>query len=218
MYDNIWHIRQAPVTVNPTVPNDCPIPDARTRILERRQTEDGFGRNFYYVEITYLGDQESANVWVQSSDASEKGGTEVERVDAEKVLEYVSPRELERYENEQFKIEAEAQAVADREEEQEQVRKRMAKNARMADSGRGRGSTMLDSLGIDPELGVNLGQSWSDTTRVLGFSFFDGEYIITDFVRGAISLTLCVSGFALAAVVLIVGCDLTTKCRLRHGG
>ena len=67
-------------------------------------------------------------------------------------------------------------------------------------------------------LGINLGQSWSDTTRVLGFSFFDGEYIITDFVRGAISLTLCVSGFALAAVVLIVGCDLTTKCRLRHGG
>jgi hypothetical protein len=68
VYDNIWHIRQAPVTVTPTVPNDCPIPDARTRILERRQTEDGFGRNFYYVEITYLGDQESANAWVQSSD------------------------------------------------------------------------------------------------------------------------------------------------------
>jgi hypothetical protein len=138
--------------VTPNVPNDCPIPDARTRILERRQTEDGFGRNFYYVEITYLGDQEPAHIWVQSSDNSEKGGTEVERVDAEKVLEYVSSRELERYENEQFKIEADAQAVADREEEQEQVRKRMAKNARMADSGRGRGSTMLDALDIDPEL------------------------------------------------------------------
>ena len=155
MYDNIWHIRQAPVTVTPNVPNDCPIPDARTRILERRQTEDGFGRNFYYVEITYLDDQEPAHIWVQSSDNSEKGGTEVERVDAEKVLDYVSPRELERYENEQFKIEAEAQAVADREEEQEQVRKRMVKNARMADSGRGRGSDMLGALDIDPELQIS---------------------------------------------------------------
>lgn len=154
MYDNIWHIRQAPVAVTPHVPAACPIPDARTRILERRQTEDGSGRNFYFVEITYLGGQEPTSTWVQSSDNSEmeRGGTEVERVSVGRILQYVSPRELERFENEQFRIEAEAQAVADREAAEEQVRRRMDKNARMARSGRGRGSKMLDGLGIDPEL------------------------------------------------------------------
>lgn len=145
--------------MTPTVPSDCPIADARTRILERRQTEDGFGRNFYLVEITYLGGQEPTSTWVQSSDNSdsyEKGGTEVARVDVSRILHYVSPRELERFENEQFRIEAEAQAVADREEAEEQTRRRLAKNARVAGSGRGRGrgrgSRMLDGRGIDPEL------------------------------------------------------------------
>ena len=145
-------MRQAPVTVTPHVPSDCPIVDARTRILERRQTEDGFGRNFYLVEMTYLGGQEPTSTWVQSSDDGELGGTEVERVDVSRILHYVSSRELERFENEQFRVEAEAQAVAEREEEEEQVRRRMEKNARMAGSGRGRGSRMLDGLGIDPEL------------------------------------------------------------------
>ncbi|KZM21591.1 uncharacterized protein EKO05_0008016 [Ascochyta rabiei] len=152
VYDNIWHIRQAPATVAPQPPNDCPIPDARSRILERRQSEDGFGRNFYFVEITYLGGQEPTSTWVQSSDNSERGGTEVERVDVSRILQYVSPRELERFENEQFKIEAEAQAVADREEEAEQIQKRMKKNARAAMSGRGRGNHTVDGLGIDPDL------------------------------------------------------------------
>ncbi|KAF2624437.1 hypothetical protein BU25DRAFT_424202 [Macroventuria anomochaeta] len=138
VYDNIWHIRQAPVSVSPHVPDDCPIPDALTRILERRQTEDGLGRNFYFVEITYLGGQEQTGTWVQSSDERERGGTEVERVDVSRILQYVSPRELERFENEQFRVEAEAQAVADREDEQEQVRRRMEKNARVAGRGRGR--------------------------------------------------------------------------------
>ncbi|KAJ4345112.1 hypothetical protein N0V95_005925 [Ascochyta clinopodiicola] len=152
VYDNIWHVRQAPTTITPRPSNDCPIPDARSRILERRQSEDGFGRNFYFVEITYLGGQEPTSTWVQSSDNSERGGTEVERVDVSRILQYVSPRELERFENEQFKIEAEAQAVADREEEAEQIQRRMQKNARMAMSGRGRSNYMLDGLGIDPDL------------------------------------------------------------------
>lgn len=89
---------------------------------------------------------------MQSSDNSERGGTEVERVDLSRILHYVSPRELERFENEQFRAEAEAQAVADREEEEEQVRRRMAKNARLAAGGQGRGSQVLDGLEIDPEL------------------------------------------------------------------
>ncbi|KAH6629863.1 hypothetical protein C7974DRAFT_194671 [Boeremia exigua] len=151
VYENLWHVRQAPVAVTPHVSNDCPIPDARTRIIERRQTEDSFERNFYFVEITYLGGQEPTSTWVQSSDNSEKSGTEVETVDVSRILQYVSPRELERFENEQFRIEAEAQAVADREDEEEQIRRRMQKNAR-AGGGRGRGGHMLDSFGIDPEL------------------------------------------------------------------
>ncbi|KAF3005811.1 hypothetical protein E8E13_007993 [Curvularia kusanoi] len=152
VYDNIWHIRQAPVAVTPNLPNDCPLPDARTRILERRQTEDGFGRNYYYVEITYLDGQEPTSTWVQSSDNGERGGTEIERVDASRILQYVTPRELERFENEQFKIEADAQAVADREEKEEQIRKRMAKNARMTEIGKGALNPTLGGLGIDPEL------------------------------------------------------------------
>lgn len=152
VYDNIWHIRQAPVTVIPQPSSECPIPDARTRILERRQTEDGFGRNVYFVEITYLGGQEPTSTWVQSSDNSEKIGTEVERVDLSRILQYVSPRELERFENAQFKIEADAQAVADKVEEDEQIQRRMAKNARMASSRQERERSFSDGLGIDPEL------------------------------------------------------------------
>lgn len=131
-------MRQAPVAVTPSLPSDCPIPNANTKILERRQTEDGFGRNFYLVEVT-------------------KTGAEVQTVDVSRILQYVSPDELERFENEQFRIEAEAQAIADREEEEEEIRRRMAKNARAAGSGRGgagrgRGSRMLKGLGIDSEL------------------------------------------------------------------
>lgn len=150
VYENIWHVRQAPVIVTPDVPNHCPIPDARTRILERRQTDDGFNRNFYLVEVTYFDGQEPSSTWLQSSDNSEKTGTEVETVDASRILHYVSPRELERFENEQFRIEAEAQAIADKVEEEEQIKKRMMKNARSA--GRGRGGGMLDRLDIDPDL------------------------------------------------------------------
>lgn len=135
-------MRQAPVVVTPTPPSDCPIPSASTRILERRQTDDGFGRNFYLVEVT-------------------KDGTAVQTVDGSRILQYVSPSELERFENEQFRIEAEAQAIADKEEELEQMRRRLAKNARAGGSvrggrgsgrGRGRGSRTLHGLGIDSEL------------------------------------------------------------------
>lgn len=158
------------MTVTPHVPAACPIPDTRTRILERRQTEDGFGRNFYFVEITYLGGQEPTSTWVQSSDNSEtdRSGTEVERVDVSRILQYVSQRELERFENEQFRIEAEAQAVADREEEEEQIRRRLTKNARTAGRGRGRGSKMLDGLGIDPELQPTASIGRSTTGRGRG--------------------------------------------------
>lgn len=135
--------------MTPNVPNDCPIFDARTRILERRQTEDDYGRNFYLVEVTYSGGQEPSSTWLQSSDNSDKTGTEVETVDASRILQYVSPRELERFENEQFRIEAEAQAIADKVEEEEQVRRRIARNARLA---AGKGSGMLDTIGIDPDL------------------------------------------------------------------
>ncbi|KAF3043046.1 hypothetical protein E8E11_006585 [Didymella keratinophila] len=138
VYDNIWHVRQAPVAVTPTLPSDCPIPNASSRILERRQTEDGFGRNFYLVEVT-------------------TNGTDVQTVDVSRILQYVSPSELERFENEQFHVEAKAQAITDREEEEKQIRRRMAKNACNTGSGRGgagrgRGSRMLNGRGIDPEL------------------------------------------------------------------
>ena len=154
--------------MTPILPDECPIPEARTRILERRQTEDGFGRNYYLVEITYLGGQEPTSTWVQSSDNIERQGTEVERVFVNRILQYVSPRELERFENEQFRIEAEAQAVAEKEEEVEQIRRRLKKNARMAGSKKGKGKQTPNGLDKDPGL--------QSTGRVRGKQRSKGEY------------------------------------------
>lgn len=98
----------------------CPIPNARTRILDRRQTEGDFNRNFYIVEI--VPDDEI-------DDASDKAPQKVE-VDSSRILEFVSPSELERFENDMFRVEAEAVAVAERVEEEDKIKKRMERNAR----------------------------------------------------------------------------------------
>lgn len=70
------------------------------------------------------------------------------------ILRYVSPRELERFENEQFALEAEAEAeavAARAEAEAEKLAlRRLEKNARLP--GAGRGSRMLSRLGLDTEV------------------------------------------------------------------
>lgn len=84
------------------------------------------------------------------SDADEvTKGKEIYHVDLSRILEFVSPDELERFENEQFRLEAETEEVAQRAEAEEVARRRLEKNARVP--GTGNGSRMLSGLGLDAE-------------------------------------------------------------------
>jgi hypothetical protein len=144
VYDQLWHIRREPAVVTPFLPTDCPIQNARTRILDRRQTEGDIQRNFYVVEITYFSIRDSA---VSSIEDAETSYTEIVHADLSRILEFTSPDQLERFENEQFQIEAEAEAVAARVEAEELARRRLEKNSRV--SGTGQASRMLNGPGAD---------------------------------------------------------------------
>ena len=61
------------------------------------------------------------------------------------ILKYVSPRELERFENADFGAQAEAEAAAERFEVEQLARRRLEKNAKL--SGRGGGSVLPLGLG-----------------------------------------------------------------------
>ena len=146
VYDQLWHIRNEPATVTPFLPTESPIPHAQTRIKDRRQTEGDIQRNFYVVEVNRFGHRNGS---VSSVEDAPPASTETLHVDLSRILEYVSPDELERYENEQFRIEAEAEAIAVREEAEAVARRRLEKNARVAAAGKG--SRMLNGLGLDDE-------------------------------------------------------------------
>ncbi|KAH9860338.1 hypothetical protein J1614_011668 [Plenodomus biglobosus] len=143
VYQQLWRIRKEPVTVTLRLPDQCPLPYVQTRILDRRQTDDGRRQNFYVVEI------------VEQSPDKSQPNTTTAHVDVSCILDYVSPFELERFENEQFSIEAEAEAVAARVEAEEVARRRLARNAREPvtglSRGRGRGSRILSGLGLGME-------------------------------------------------------------------
>lgn len=115
--------------------------------MDRRQTEGEVQRNFYVVEITnFIGRKTSQS----SVEDAGKGITEIYHVDLSRILEYVSADELERFENEQFQIEAEAEAIAMHIEAEEVARRRLEKNARAAATGQG--SRMFKDLGLDGEV------------------------------------------------------------------
>ncbi|KAF2033864.1 hypothetical protein EK21DRAFT_97980 [Setomelanomma holmii] len=146
VYDQLWHIRKEPAKVTPFLPTECPLPNARTRILDRRQSEGEIQRNFYIIEVTHMKKRGSSTL----SDADEvTDSVETVHADLSRILEFVSPDELERFENEQFSIEAEAEEVARRAEAEEVAHRRLDNNARMA--GVGKGSRMLSGLGRDAE-------------------------------------------------------------------
>ncbi len=127
------------------MPNDCPLPNAQTRILDRRQTESDIQRNFYIVEVVHEPPLRIPGLNGNDDFADNK---EIVEVDLSCILQYVSPRHLEDFENEQFQIEAAAEAEVLRQEAEELARRRLEKNARIL--GRGRGSRMLSGLGLDP--------------------------------------------------------------------
>ncbi|PVI03791.1 hypothetical protein DM02DRAFT_726224 [Periconia macrospinosa] len=141
VYDSLFHIRRAPPTIVHTLPNKCPIPHAQSRIIRRQQTDDGLCRNFYTVRVTYDATDEG----------TPEGKEEVLEVDISQIDNYVSARELERYEAAESRAEAEAEAAAQRAEAEELARHRLEKNARGLGAGRGRGNRILTGLGLNPE-------------------------------------------------------------------
>ncbi|KAL6709659.1 hypothetical protein ACN47E_001087 [Coniothyrium glycines] len=137
VYEQLWHVRKAPAKVTPRLPHDSPILDTRTRILDRRQTEGLIQRNFYVVEVLYL---PSNNASRSSSETPPVTGTnrvEHVEVDMSRILDYVSPEELENFENEQFRLESEAEAIALRADAEDRARRWREKNAKLAVVGRG---------------------------------------------------------------------------------
>ncbi|OAG13901.1 hypothetical protein CC77DRAFT_591087 [Alternaria alternata] len=136
VYEQLWRVRKEPAIVTARLPDDCPIPNARTRILYRRQTEDAIKRERYAVEITHISQPENRH------DSIDR--TEVEDVDFTRIMQYVSPAELERYETEQFRLEAEAEAVAIRTEAEDLARRQLHKNTKLPSNNRG--SRMLSGL------------------------------------------------------------------------
>lgn len=98
------------------------------------------------MEISHLPKKDTYTSSGENKNAYRK---EIEEVDLSRILEYVSPHELERFENAQFKIEAEAEAEVLRQEAKELALRRLEKNDRA--SGAGKGSRMLSGLGLDPE-------------------------------------------------------------------
>ena len=128
IYDLLFHIRRQPPTITPRLSKDCPIPNAQSTIQGRAQTEDGLNRIFYHVLVTY-----------------DDGRQEKREVDFSRILENVSPRELERFEDAEFKAEAEAEAAVKRAEREEMEQRRLEKNAKVA--GLGAEARMAKELG-----------------------------------------------------------------------
>jgi hypothetical protein len=146
VYDQLWHIRKEPATVTPFLPTECPLQNAQSRITDRSQTEGEVQRNFYVVEVTNFNGRETSLSSVEGGASS----TEIYHVDLSRILEYVSPEELERFENEQFRVEAEAEAVAMRIQVEKTAHRRLEKHARAAAAGQG--SRMPSALGFNGAL------------------------------------------------------------------
>lgn len=72
---------------------------------------------------------------------------ELIEVDVSRILEFVSPRELERYENEDMRRAAEAEAVTRQAEAEERAQRQLGKNA--WPPGAGRGKLLLSELDVD---------------------------------------------------------------------
>ncbi|KAI4917994.1 hypothetical protein J4E90_002374 [Alternaria incomplexa] len=141
VYDQLWRVRKEPATVTARLPNVCPMSNARTRILHRRQTEDRFKRELYTVEVTYTGGPGSARDGIAL--------TQLEDVDLQRILQFVSLAELERYETEQFRLEAEAEAIAMRTEAEDLARRQLRKNAKGPNASKG--SRVLSALAFSVE-------------------------------------------------------------------
>ncbi|KAL1793018.1 hypothetical protein ACET3X_008000 [Alternaria dauci] len=157
VYEQLWRVRKEPAIVTERLPSDCPIPNARTRILHRRQTEDAITREQYTVEITYTSQARDGN------DSLDR--TEVEEVELGRIMQYVSPAELEHFETKQFRLEAEAEAISIRTEAEDLARRQLLKNAKAPHTNRG--SRMLSGLGLPVGLPTRTRDSENDAGLAL---------------------------------------------------
>lgn len=107
-----------PVLVTPSQSPQCPLQNAAARILSREESQDGHCDITYTVEITH------------HPDYARRTREEIVLVDFSAILDYVSPRELERFENADFRRLTEAENAAFEAEIEDEARQRLARNYR----------------------------------------------------------------------------------------
>ncbi|PSN60335.1 hypothetical protein BS50DRAFT_206951 [Corynespora cassiicola Philippines] len=147
VYNSLWRIHKAPPTITRNLVNDCPIPNATSRILSRNIVEEKTSRHYYTVRVAYHREGRNDS---SGSNQSPQIKEELLEVDMSMILRYVSPRELERFENADFGAQAEAEAAAERFEVQQLARRRLEKNAKLSGRGGGKGvQPAINRLDLD---------------------------------------------------------------------
>ncbi|KAF2649575.1 hypothetical protein K491DRAFT_683709 [Lophiostoma macrostomum CBS 122681] len=166
IYKMLHHVRRAPPVVTPNLPNTCPIgiQGSLSRIFDRKQYQTTPKKHYYEVQVRIplpSPDEDPATDQLRSSgrhnnlvpdelqgsewNISGKWRVAIVRVDVSRVLRLVSARELERFENAEFRKEAELEAQVKKWEAEERAAYNVEKNE--AAPGAGRGSRLLAGLG-----------------------------------------------------------------------
>ncbi|KAH7121307.1 hypothetical protein B0J11DRAFT_62816 [Dendryphion nanum] len=131
-YESLNRYRKAAPIITEQLPDETPINNARASIVNRRSSlNDGVLRQVYLVRVQRL---------AASLD-------QLHEVDVSRILDFVSQRELERFENSEFRAEAEAQAAARRADLDERAQRWLERNARMPRQG----SRVMADLGHHAE-------------------------------------------------------------------
>ncbi|KAK7184751.1 hypothetical protein DPSP01_002274 [Paraphaeosphaeria sporulosa] len=142
VYEELFRLRNEPPVITRSLPKQCPIPNAESSILSRRQVEST-SRYYYNVRIVYESDE------VKTERASTGPHEEVAQIEMSQILKYVSRRELERFEQEDYRQIAEAEEVDRRTEAEEAAKRRLLRNAKP----RGRASGDLTTSGPVLDIG-----------------------------------------------------------------
>jgi hypothetical protein len=168
VYNMLHRVRRAPPTITPNLPNACPIGirGSLSKIVDRKQYQTTPKKHYYEVEVRVplppdvdLDDGSDGDSDESASeeallpeelhdidwDTDSSWRVAVVQVDVSRILRIVSSRELERFENAEFRKEVELGAQVKKWEAEERAAYLMEKNE--AAPGAGRGSRMLVGLG-----------------------------------------------------------------------
>jgi hypothetical protein len=140
IYEELFRVRNEPPVITRTLPKQCPIPNAESSILSRRQIQ-GTSRYYYNVRIVYEPDE------VKSERESTAPREEVAQIEMSQILKYVSRWELERFEQEDYRQQAEAEEIVRRTEAEKIAKRRLAKNAKA--HGLGQAAPTVSGLILD---------------------------------------------------------------------